>query len=186
MDRKTQAAFEHLQAREAAMREREEEFQKMVCLSFNRRCRGVVSSGAWAPAPLAIMPWHSQLSQCVHCVVSAPTHTQKEGWDKMTAVASGADARLAAALADLAASQKLCKKVTGQVKDKDVRIKALEAEVEASKAAAGAHGACTRHHCTRKGCDLVWPRLARGWCAYWPYLTVRCKHVCCAGSILLQ
>ena len=64
---------------------------------------------------------------------------QKEGWDKMVASAADHDKALAALRADLAAQQKLSKKLTGQVKAKDKRIKDLEAELRSSKAASGAN-----------------------------------------------
>ena len=57
----------------------------------------------------------------------------------MAAAASSNDSRLAAALADLAAAQKLAKKLSGQVKDRDTRVKALEAELDSLRALAGVH-----------------------------------------------
>ena len=126
--KKMQASFEHLQAREAAMREKEEELAKMVRSTspvFVAFCRH--GCGDCTPSP----------SVCMGAVA------QRENWDKMVASAASGDSRLAAALADLAMQQKLNKKLTGQVKDKETRVRALEAELESARAAAGQWYPCT-------------------------------------------
>ena len=127
--KKMQASCEHLQAREAVMREKEEDLAKMVrstspvtTVAF---CRHGVTVVATAP------------SVCVRAVA------QRENWDKMVASTASGDSRLAAALADLAMQQKLNKKLTGQVKDKETRVRALEAELESARAAAGQGSPCT-------------------------------------------
>lgn len=63
-----------------------------------------------------------------------PWPSQKESWDQMAASARDAEQRLAAVQSDLAAQQKLNRKLTGQVKDKDTRIRTLETELEAARA----------------------------------------------------
>lgn len=56
----------------------------------------------------------------------------------MVASSKRADDLVASIKADLAAQQGLNKKISGQMKDKDARIRELEAEIAALKAKTGA------------------------------------------------
>ena len=62
---------------------------------------------------------------------------QKTGWDSLVASSKQAEDQLAGLKADLQAQIALNKKMSGQMKDKDARIKALEAELSALRAASG-------------------------------------------------
>jgi septal ring factor EnvC (AmiA/AmiB activator) len=64
---------------------------------------------------------------------------QKAGWDGMVASSKQAEDQLASLRADLSAQQGLNRKLMAQVKEKDARIKALEAELAAF---AGKSGPC--------------------------------------------